>query len=88
MGMACPTVWINARILLKDCKIDKDGCPIDSDGDGVCDGLDKCPDTPKGVKVDASGCPLVKPIEQKITLHILYKLGSADIDDANKGYSR
>ena len=68
----------------KGCKIDKDGCPIDSDGDGVCDGLDKCPDTPKGVKVDASGCPLVKPIEQKITLHILYKLGSAEIDEANK----
>lgn len=68
----------------KGCKIDKDGCPIDSDGDGVCDGLDKCLDTPKEVKVDASGCPLVKPIEQKITLHILYKLGSADIDDANK----
>ena len=68
----------------KGCKIDKDGCPIDSDGDGVCDGMDKCPDTPKGVAVDASGCPLVKPIEQKITLHILYKLGSADIDEANK----
>jgi outer membrane protein OmpA-like peptidoglycan-associated protein len=68
----------------KDCKVDKDGCPVDSDGDGVCDGLDKCADTPKGVVVDASGCPLVKPIEQKITLHILYKLGSAEIDEANK----
>ncbi len=32
--------------------------PLDSDGDGVPDNLDKCPDTPKGVKVDASGCPL------------------------------
>jgi outer membrane protein OmpA-like peptidoglycan-associated protein len=30
----------------------------DSDGDGVPDHLDKCPDTPKGVKVDAQGCPL------------------------------
>ena len=68
----------------KGCKIDKDGCPIDSDGDGVCDGLDKCPDTPKGVKVDASGCPLVKPIEQKITLHIAYKPGSAEIDEPAK----
>jgi OmpA-OmpF porin, OOP family len=29
----------------------------DSDGDGVPDELDKCPDTPKGVKVDRKGCP-------------------------------
>ena len=29
----------------------------DSDGDGVADRLDKCPDTPKGVVVDANGCP-------------------------------
>jgi len=31
---------------------------IDSDGDGVADDLDKCPDTPAGVKVDKDGCPL------------------------------
>jgi len=31
---------------------------FDSDGDGVPDNLDKCPDTPKGVKVDKDGCPL------------------------------
>jgi len=30
----------------------------DSDGDGVPDWSDKCPGTPKGVKVDANGCPL------------------------------
>jgi len=30
----------------------------DSDGDGVPNHLDKCPDTPSGVKVDAVGCPL------------------------------
>lgn len=30
----------------------------DSDGDGVPDVKDRCPDTPRGVKVDASGCPL------------------------------
>jgi OmpA-OmpF porin, OOP family len=35
--------------------------PADSDGDGVTDDLDKCPDTPKGVKVDKDGCPEVKP---------------------------
>jgi hypothetical protein len=31
------------------------GGPADADGDGVGDDLDKCPDTPAGVKVDASG---------------------------------
>ncbi|MFD1469336.1 OmpA family protein [Hymenobacter caeli] len=30
----------------------------DTDGDGVADRKDKCPDTPAGVKVDATGCPL------------------------------
>jgi len=33
------------------------GCP-DSDGDGIADKDDKCANTPKGFKVDASGCPL------------------------------
>jgi len=31
---------------------------VDSDGDGVPDNKDKCPNTPKGVNVDAFGCPL------------------------------
>lgn len=31
----------------------------DSDRDGVPDSLDKCPDTPVGVEVDESGCPVV-----------------------------
>jgi hypothetical protein len=30
----------------------------DADGDGVTDQFDKCPDTPAGVKVDATGCPM------------------------------
>lgn len=32
--------------------------PIDSDGDGVPDGMDQCPSTPPGFRVDAKGCPL------------------------------
>ena len=31
---------------------------MDSDGDGVLDDMDRCPDTPGGVKVDRRGCPL------------------------------
>jgi OOP family OmpA-OmpF porin len=31
---------------------------MDSDRDGVMDGVDKCPDTPRGAKVDANGCPI------------------------------
>src|SRR5437867_2550070 len=36
------------------------GCPPDSDSDkdGVPDGLDKCPNTPPGTRVDTTGCPL------------------------------
>jgi OOP family OmpA-OmpF porin len=39
----------------------------DSDGDGVWDHLDQCPDTPKGVTVDEKGCPvkLLKPAAPK-----------------------
>ena len=33
----------------------------DSDGDGVADKLDKCPNTPAGTVVDGAGCPLVAP---------------------------
>jgi OOP family OmpA-OmpF porin len=32
--------------------------PLDSDGDGVIDPNDKCPDTPAGAKVDENGCEL------------------------------
>jgi OOP family OmpA-OmpF porin len=29
---------------------------VDSDGDGVADGMDRCPNTPAGTRVDAYGC--------------------------------
>ena len=31
---------------------------VDSDGDGVADGIDRCPNTPAGARVDAYGCEL------------------------------
>ncbi len=33
--------------------------PVDTDGDGVIDSLDKCPNSPKGSVVDSNGCPPV-----------------------------
>ena len=33
----------------------------DSDGDGVSDKFDKCPDTPAGTQVDGAGCPINFP---------------------------
>jgi OOP family OmpA-OmpF porin len=33
--------------------------PVDSDGDGVPNDRDQCPETPAGAKVDARGCELV-----------------------------
>ncbi len=38
-----------------DTRVDRGRCP-DADGDGVCDGQDMCPGTPKGARVDARGC--------------------------------
>lgn len=46
----------------------------DSDGDGVTDQADRCPDTPAGAQVDASGCPIDSDDD-----------GVADIDDRCPG---
>ena len=50
---------------------------LDSDGDGVPDSLDKCPDTPKGIKVDEVGCPV--PIPEKVSITLLVEF---DFDKA------
>ncbi|MBO9728422.1 MAG: OmpA family protein [Chitinophaga sp.] len=43
---------------------------LDTDGDGVPDYLDKCPNTPAGTKVDGAGCPLPTPqvVKEKIII--------------------
>jgi OOP family OmpA-OmpF porin len=38
----------------------------DSDGDGVPDSRDQCPNTPRGVQVDRVGCPL--PMKEKVSI--------------------
>lgn len=37
---------------------DANGCAMDSDNDGVVDGIDMCANTPAGVTVDEVGCPI------------------------------
>lgn len=37
---------------------DAPAAPKDSDGDGVIDSNDKCPNTPAGTAVDSTGCPI------------------------------
>jgi OOP family OmpA-OmpF porin len=46
---ACPLAVVNPETGRRD-------CVADTDGDGVADTADECPDTPAGAKVDAAGC--------------------------------
>ena len=39
--------------------------PLDSDGDGVPDSIDQCPNTPKGDRVDSVGCTIKDEIKLK-----------------------
>ncbi|ATB70462.1 outer membrane peptidoglycan-binding protein [Sulfurospirillum diekertiae] len=50
--------------------------PIDSDGDGVTDDKDKCPNTPKGTVVDADGCPKI------IRLHVQFDFDKSTVKPA------
>jgi OOP family OmpA-OmpF porin len=52
---------------------------VDSDMDGVPDEMDKCPDTPAGVKVDQNGCPPPVAACKNFTLEIEFETGKADI---------
>ncbi|WP_341521033.1 OmpA family protein [Pseudomonas sp. G.S.17] len=76
------------------CWVHGDG---DDDGDGVKNSIDKCPDTPKGVQVDATGCPLVEPApaavveevvvvkEEVIVINdVLFEFDSARLTAADK----
>jgi OOP family OmpA-OmpF porin len=39
---------------------------MDKDGDGVADYFDKCPGTPRTIKVDGAGCPLNLPVKDTV----------------------
>ena len=56
---------------------------MDSDGDGVSDYFDKCPNTPRGTKVDGSGCALPMPVpmvvrDTIINTHTTYVITEED----------
>jgi OmpA-OmpF porin, OOP family len=53
--------------------------PLDSDGDGVSDDLDKCPNTPTSAVVDAAGCP--KRLDRNFVayLDVKFEFGKHDI---------
>jgi len=47
--------------------------PVDSDGDGVTDDIDQCPNTPAGTRVDSVGCPL--PVAQVASIKLKVNFG-------------
>ncbi len=58
-SLAASEMRYNQRLAeLNGVKDDLAKMKMDSDGDGVADYFDKCPNTPRGVKVDGSGCAL------------------------------
>lgn len=56
---------------------DLDTAQLDSDGDGVLDVNDDCPDTPRGTKVDARGCAM------SAMEIVLLDTGSLSLDNVN-----
>lgn len=64
--------------------MDKDGCPLDSDKDGVPDYLDKCPGTPAGVTVNKDGCPPPPRVIDRLTLQILFDTDRATITETSQ----
>jgi OOP family OmpA-OmpF porin len=48
---------------------------LDSDGDGVPDGSDKCPDSPSDKPVDADGCTIVSVVLEDVQ----FELNSSDL---------
>ncbi|MES2822015.1 MAG: OmpA family protein [Pseudomonadota bacterium] len=63
---AAPVVVAPAPVVVKE---------VDSDGDGVFDSKDKCPDTPKQYKVDAVGCPM--ELTETVAIKLAVKFDSA-----------
>jgi len=64
--------------------VDVFGCPTDSDGDGVYDGLDDCPESEAGIEVDKRGCIDISFLAEPLVVSIDYPPGSFEVDERTK----
>ncbi len=51
--------------------------PGDADGDGVLDDVDRCPDTPRNLRVDARGCPILVKQGVEVDLNVNFEFDKA-----------
>ena len=58
---------------------------VDSDGDGVPDYRDRCPNTPAGAVVDEDGCQVYETLDQRETSVIYFGFDQADIQEQFTG---
>src|SRR5574344_1121237 len=75
-GLAIPFGEKAAKVAPVVAPVAAKAAPKDSDGDGVIDELDKCPDTMRGSKVDTVGCMTL------VNLNINFDTAKADIKDS------
>lgn len=59
--------------------------PVDSDGDGVTDDKDKCPNTPRGLEVDADGCEYHLTKSEEVRIDIKFATNKSDIPEEYVG---
>lgn len=59
--------------------------PVDTDGDGVTDDMDQCPNTQAGVVVDAKGCPQYVTEDLKMELRVFFDTNKSNVKDQYKG---
>ena len=55
--------------------------PVDSDGDGVIDENDRCPNTSRNLAVDADGCPILDAEQRNQTLAVNFDFDRAVVKD-------
>lgn len=73
LGFVIPFDAKNKPVVAKAEPVVAKAAPLDSDGDGVYDDKDKCPNTPKGTVVDENGCPKI------IRLHVKFDFDKSTV---------
>jgi OOP family OmpA-OmpF porin len=63
-----PAQWDRTAAIIAAMQRKIDDLTRDSDGDGVPDIHDKCPNTPQGTRVDGAGCPLPDPKQEPVAV--------------------